>query len=106
MKILKVLAISSLVLGFTTSSLFADVDKGQRSFVKFLKEPCGMDGTDFAAKHTQDDWENISKEGKFAEELNKLCPTAKSGDISEKDKKDIMDFLIHYASDSGNAPSC
>lgn len=106
MKLLKVLGAVSLVLGLTTTSLFADVDKGQRAFAKLLKESCGVDGTQFAGKHTQDEWQEVVDGGKFAEEITKLCPNSKPSEINEKDKQDIMEFLIHYASDSGNAPSC
>ena len=53
MKLVKILAASTLLLSIGTTSLVADVVKGQKAFIKFLKEPCGMDGAKFALKHTQ-----------------------------------------------------
>lgn len=106
MKLLKILAASSLVLGLGASSAFADVAKGQKAFIKFLKEPCGMDGAKFALKHTQDEWRKIKAEGKGEEEIIKICPKVKAGDVKESLIEHIMDFSIEFASDSGNVPSC
>ncbi|MCT7552233.1 cytochrome C [Aliarcobacter butzleri] len=105
MKLLKILVASSLALGLSTS-LMADAVKGQKFYIKLLKEPCGMDGAKFAVKHTQDEWKSIAESGKFEQEVIKLCPNVKAGDIKPNAQKEIIDFLIEYASDSGNVPSC
>ena len=105
MKLLKLLVASSIALGFSTS-LMADAAKGQKFYIKLLKEPCGMDGAKFAVKHTQDEWKSIAESGKFEQEVIKLCPNVKAGDIKPNAQKEIIDFLIEYASDSGNVPSC
>ncbi|MCG3668264.1 cytochrome C [Aliarcobacter butzleri] len=105
MKLLKLLVASSIALGLSTS-LMADVAKGQKFYIKLLKEPCGMDGAKFAVKHTQDEWKSIAESGKFEQEVIKLCPNVKAGDIKPNAQKEIIDFLIEYASDSGNVPSC
>ena len=105
MKLLKLLVASSIALGLSTS-LMADAAKGQKFYIKLLKEPCGMDGAKFAVKHTQDEWKSIAESGKFEQEVIKLCPNVKAGDIKESLLEHVMDFSIEFASDSGNVPSC
>jgi hypothetical protein len=83
---------------------FADADKGQRTFIRFMKEPCGMDGGAMAKKHTQAEWKKIFEDGKLNDQLLKYCPNAKP--LKEQQVKDVYDFLYHYGSDSGNVPSC
>ena len=106
MKLSKILLASTLILGFASTSLVADVVKGQKAYIKFLKEPCGMDGAKFALKHTQAEWKKIKADGKFEEEIIKICPNVKAGDVKESLLEHIMDFSIEFASDSGNVPSC
>lgn len=106
MKLSKILLGATLVLGLTSTSLMADVVKGQKAFIKFLKEPCGMDGAKFALKHTQAEWKKIKADGKAEEEIIKICPKVKAGDVKESLLEHIMDFSIEFASDSGNVPSC
>ena len=67
---------------------------------------CGFNRAKFAAKHTQDEWEEICKSGKFEEEIQKFCPKYKKGYLKKSQLKYIYDFAYEYASDSGNVPSC
>ena len=106
MKLSKILLASTLILGLASTSLVADVVKGQKAYIKFLKEPCGMDGAKFALKHTQAEWKKIKADGKAEEEIIKICPNVKAGDVNESLLEHIMDFSIEFASDSGNVPSC
>ncbi|AXK48128.1 cytochrome C [Aliarcobacter trophiarum LMG 25534] len=106
MKLLKILAASTLALAIASTTSFADVTKGQKAFIKFLKEPCGMDGAKFALKHTQAEWRQIKADGKAEAEIMKICPNVKSGDIKETLLDHVMDFSIEFASDSGNVPAC
>ena len=55
MKLLKILAASTLALAIASTSSFADVQKGQKAFIKFLKEPWGWMEQNFALKHTQEE---------------------------------------------------
>ena len=105
MKLLKLLVASSIALGLSTS-LMADAAKGQKFYIKLLKEPCGMDGAKFAVKHTQEEWKSIAESGKFEEEVIKICPNVKAGDVKESLQEHIIDFTIEFANDSGNVPSC
>ena len=93
------------VLGVTvfSTALFADVNRGQKIYIKKLKAACGFDGGQFAMKHTQKEWENINESGKFAEEIIKICP---KGEIDPKFLPDLYDFSYHYGRGSGNVPSC
>ena len=90
-----------LTLGATTAS--ADSAKGQKLYSKKLKKACGMNGAKFAAKHTQDEWEQIKGAGKFADEVAKICNGAK---FKAKYENNLYDFAYKFASDSGNVPSC
>jgi len=106
MKLLKVLAATSLALALASTASFADAVKGQKAYIKFLKAPCGMDGSKFAQKHTQDEWREIKEAGKAEEAIIKICPNVKAGDVKANLLEHIMDFSIEFASDSGNVPSC
>ena len=89
-------------LGTTAS---ADVAKGQKLYSKKIKGACGFTGAKFAAKHTQDEWEEIKEAGKFGDEMKKLCPSLEKS-YQDKWTQDLYDFAYEYASDSGNVPSC
>ena len=106
MKLLKIIMAGTLALGIASSTLSADAVKGQKLFSKLLKDPCGMTGAKFAAKHSQEEWKALKESGKFEEELIKICPNVKAGDLSPSAIENIIDFSIEFASDSGNVPSC
>ena len=106
MKLLKIIMAGTLALGIASSTLSADAVKGQKLFSKLLKDPCGMTGAKFAAKHTQDEWKEIKDSGKFEQEVIKICPNVKAGDLSQSVQENIIDFAIEFANDSGNVPSC
>jgi hypothetical protein len=99
---LAVTALLGLTVLSTTAS--ADVKKGQKLYLKKLKAPCGINGSAFAQKHTQDEWEMIHEAGKFEDEVKKICPKVRK--VREKYVPHIYDFVYEYASDSGNIPSC
>ena len=106
MKLLKIIMAGALALGIASSTLSADSVKGQKLFSKLLKEPCGMTGAKFAAKHSQNEWKEIKASGKFEAEVIKICPNVKAGILSESVQEHIIDFSIEFANDSGNVPSC
>ena len=101
------LAVAAL-LGVTllSSTVSADVKKGQKLYLKKLKAPCGFNGVKFAQSHTQDEWETIHEAGKFEDEIIKICPAVQKGDVKESWFEHIYDFAHEYANDSGNVPSC
>ena len=96
----------TLALGIASSTLSADAVKGQKLFSKLLKDPCGMTGAKFEAKHSQEEWKALKESGKFEEELIKICPNVKAGDVKESLQEHIIDFSIEFANDSGNVPAC
>lgn len=104
--ILKIAMASSLILGISATTASADVLKGQKLFIKKMKKPCGFNGAKFASKHSQDEWETIKNDGKFEDEIMKICPKVKKGAIKESWQNHIYDFSYEYANDSGNVPSC
>ncbi len=107
MKRLATLLFAALLgVSFTATTAFASPEKGQRIYQKKLKKVCGFNGAKFAAKHTQDEWEEIEEAGKFEDEIQKLCPKYKKGYLKPSLLKHLYDFAYEYASDSGNVPSC
>ena len=106
MKLLKIALVGSMVLGLTSTALFADAAKGQKLYSAKLKDPCGINGAKFAAKHTQDEWKALKDGGKFKDEIIKICPNVKADDLSDSVIQNVYDFSFDFASDSGNVPSC
>ena len=105
LKKLSILLFSAVVgLSFVSTTATAGVAKGQKLFIKKMKKPCGFSGGEMAKKHTQAEWKAIQDAGKLNDELVKICPNAKP--LKKKYVSHVYDFLLNYASDSGNVPSC
>jgi len=104
-KLLGLLITAFMVVGMMSSSASADVVKGQKYYLKFLKKSCGMTGGDFAKKHTQAEWTAINKDGKLFDEIKTICPNHTKV-LKDKYFPHMFDFFFNYASDSGNVPSC
>ena len=101
--ITKIAIMGLLGLSVFSTSVSADIVRGQKIFIKKLKPACGFDGGKFAIKHTQKEWADIKAAGKFAEEITTICPKAQ---LDPKFLSDVYDFTYHYALGSGNVPSC
>lgn len=81
--------------------LRGEKSKGQKIFQKYFQKPCQMSAKTFAAKHTQDEWEEIDESGIFQEYVIKLCPNIK--DIYKKEwSEELYQFVYEYAYDSEN----
>ncbi len=106
MKLLKLALVGTMVLGLTSTALFADAAKGQKLYSAKLKDACGINGAKFAAKHTQDEWKQLKESGKFKAEIVKICPNVKVDELSDSVIDNVYDFSFDFASDSGNVPSC
>lgn len=104
MKLLKLVFIGALALGITSTGALANADKGQKLFIKKLKDPCGMTGAKMASKKTQAQWEKIGNGAGLKAEIQRICP--KATDIDDKFLEHYYDFFYKFASDSGNVPSC
>jgi len=103
--IAKVFLVALIGIGFTTMTVSANAEKGQKivlSKIK-IKKACHFNGAVLAKKHTQSQWKAIYSGGKLAGELKSICPSAKP--LKKKYAKDVYDFVYKYASDSGNVPS-
>lgn len=104
---MKYLLLLSLIMSFS----YADVNKGQKHYLKLLKSKFNMNGTKFAAEHTSSEWEKLFSENAkgFIIEYSDRFPNAKlileNPDNIEK-LQDVGDFAKEYSSDSGNVPSC
>ena len=107
----KVLLGVSLLVGLLGTPLLADANKGKKIFMKKFKSKVKMKGADFAGLHTQDEWKALfeNKGEGFIEVYSKKYPKASkamTGKKSWKKLEHLGDFLVMYASDSGNVPSC
>ncbi|MDY0233940.1 MAG: cytochrome C [Sulfurimonas sp.] len=105
-KIVKVALAAMIMLGMSSVTLSADVAKGQKLYLKKLKKACDMNGAKMAAQHSQYEWETFKNEGKLADQLKKMCPSASDDALQEKYLEHYYDFFHEYANDSGNVPSC
>lgn len=103
-KTFSLLILAIVTLGFLSTPVFADANKGQKIFIKVMKQPCGMNGGQMAVKHTQEEWKAINDAGKLNEELLNFCPNAEP--LKDSYVPHVYDFLHNYASDSGNVPAC
>ena len=55
-KIIKLTIATILGISLSTTTISADVTQGQKLYVKKLKEKCGISGSAFAGKYTQNRW--------------------------------------------------
>ena len=111
MKLMKSFIIMMTVVLLGASSLYADAAKGQKVYLKKFKSQFDMNGAKFAATHSQDEWEELFEDDAegFIKEFSERYPKAAPYLSNPKTLKKIMlikDFVIEYANDSGNVPSC
>jgi hypothetical protein len=104
-RLLKLVLAGAIAFAVTTTVASADAGKGQKLYSKKLLKACGINGAKMAAKHTQDQWEDIGVDGLKAE-IKKDCPKVKDKALKSKYLKHYYDFFYNFASDSGNVPSC
>lgn len=100
-----------LMLGLISTQAMADAAKGQKYYLKYMKDGAGMNGAKFAAEHTQAQWKELFEGNgeKFVAEYSKKYPNLAeflSSDKFAKFMPHIKDFCIEYAIDSGKVPSC
>lgn len=110
-KLFSVFLSAFLLLGAVVTTASADSVKGQKYYLKFMKDFTGMKGDKFAALHTQAEWKALfdGNAEKFVEEFSAKYPDLKGFFQEEKWSKfmlHIKDFCIEYAVDSGKVPSC
>ena len=99
---------SMMILSLTSAN--AAIYKGQRVFVKKCL-PCHKDGQALLSKYTIKEWEELMNEnGKQLADLHLKSKKAEKswsyfqGKRYLKKSKDLKDFLVEYAKDSGNVP--
>ena len=104
-----VVVITMLMLSMTS----AQADKhgrmliiGQKIFKKKLRRYCRFSGVRFARYHTQDEWEEIWDEGRFAQETKKICPRLDITRIKKSWWRPVYEFTHEYARGSGHVPHC
>ena len=103
MKKLLLLSLLGLLTITTTVDARGNVNKGKKVYMKRMNKSCKVNGTEFAAKHTQDEWTDLRDSNKLNKEIKKLCPGVK---LKSRDYKHLYKFLYKYASDGGIIPSC
>ncbi|MGP1506197.1 MAG: hypothetical protein ACTTIM_01855 [Campylobacter sp.] len=110
-KLFKVIASAFLLFSLSATTAFADSAKGQKYYLKYMRDVTGMKGDKFTSGHTQAEWEALfaGSAEKFVEEYSKQYPSLKEFFESDKFPKfmpHIKDFCIEYAADSGKVPHC
>jgi hypothetical protein len=110
-KLVTLLVTAFITLGVMATTASADVQKGQKLYLKFLKPNFGYNGVKFCALHSQDEWEELFEDNAagFIKAFSEKHPGAKTfleGDKFQKFAPHIKDFAVEYANDSGNVPSC
>jgi len=98
----------------TSFSANAAVYKGQKEFVKKCVK-CHKAGQEFVSTRKKRDWNAFMKDkGKKLAEVHLESEDKKAEPSHEyfeskafiKNSKHLKDFLLEYASDSGNVPAC
>jgi len=102
------ITICVMILSFNA---FAESDKGQKYYLKYLRPYFEYNGQEFATQHLKVEWQRYFKgdSSKFIKKFSKKHPEAKEFLESEKFQKmapHIKDFAVKYAADSGELPSC
>ncbi len=108
MNLLKLTAASTLLLSVMAGNAMADVQKGQKYYLKMCKK-CHGNGTKGAAMKTQDEWEEMfDYDNEMIIEAHKGSKAEPffNGDKFKKRAPHLKDFLYEYGSDSGNVPAC
>ena len=85
--------------------LYAGAQEGQKIFKHKFRKKCKFSGVRFARNHTQSEWEEIYKSGKFPQEAKKICPRLDLKKIKASWWDDVYEFSYRYASD-GVVPKC
>ncbi|KIM11658.1 MAG: hypothetical protein KU37_05565 [Sulfuricurvum sp. PC08-66] len=102
------LLLSAVAVSAFATSAHADINKGQKAYLKQCKN-CHGNGTKGAGMHTQDEWAELFEDD-AALIIEKHAGTKADkyfgGESFKKLAPDLKDFLFHYGSDSGNVPSC
>lgn len=110
---MKKLSLTCLLLGaFTITALDAAVYKGQREYIKKCRK-CHGEGQKLLASRDMEEWETLMRnKGKILAAIHLKNKEAKeSWEYFESEKyrdkaKHLEDFMMEYASDSGNVPAC
>lgn len=112
-QVFKMLLAAVLTLGFMASAAYANgnADTGQRLYLKNMNDATGLNGADFAKLHTIAEWTDLfaGKGEGFIAEISAKYPKTKdylNGDLFQRHMPHIKAFMIYYAKDSGNFPSC
>jgi hypothetical protein len=110
-RLIQTLLIGALIGSVGSTALMADVKKGQKFYLKSYKSKFHMNGTKFAALHTQEEWTALfaNKGEGFIKEFSERYPNAQktlAKPNAWKKLQHVKDFAIEYANDSGNVPSC
>ena len=101
-----------LTLGIIlTFNVFADADKGQKYYLKYMRPYLEINGQEFASAYLKVEWKRMFKKDakRFIKKYSKKYPEATEYLNSEDFQKiapHIADFAIKYAADSGELASC
>lgn len=102
----------AFIVVLTVSNMEAATYKGQKIYIESCKE-CHGGGQELAASKTQRNWGKIlDKKGERLADIHLNSKKAQPSWSYFTDKsftkgaRHLEDFLVEYASDSGNVPAC
>jgi hypothetical protein len=108
-KVILGLAVALCAVSFSFAE--GNADTGKRIYLKTMSAQTGLNGADFAASRTIAEWKRLFEgdaEG-FVKEIGEKYPSTKAylnGEAFAKHAPHLGAFMINYAKDSGNFPSC
>jgi hypothetical protein len=111
-KFITMLLASFIMVGSLVSVASANADKGQRYYLRYMKNDTGLNGSQFATQFTQSEWKEMFKDdgeafiAKYSKKYPHMAEFFEGDRFKNRMMKDIKSFLIQYASDSGNIASC
>jgi len=101
-----------LTLGvILTFNVFADADKGQTYYLKYMRPYLEVNGQEFASSHLKVEWKRMFKSDakRFIKTYSKKYPEAAlylNSEDFQKIAPHIGDFAMKYAADSGELATC
>ena len=100
-----------LTMLLIASTAVADINKGERYYMKNFKQKFNMSGLDFVQLHTQAEWRRLfENQGRgFIVEFSEKYPKQKrylNNPKTWQKLQHVGDFAIEYSNDSGKTPTC
>ena len=108
MKRIMIRAALALMIGVGVVATVASADpiKGGKVLDRAIHDDCAIPATRVAMMHSIAEWDGLVKSGQMEAEVVKLCGRKSAiKPFRPKYSKYVVEFLEHYANDSGAIPA-